>query len=166
MQAAATTSDCDSRCCRLIKEHNHSQAHEMQCPQASGNPPMAKPNGNPKGKEGYWEGHLTADSAPHLPMSRCTAHSRGSSSHLVAGNARQLHRKDTGCPMTSSDAGSFRSILFQCQHHTDHRDDPSPNKRGLHCLSVLLTDRMDAASVHDATNLSDRTRTESDGGRN
>jgi hypothetical protein len=30
------------------------------------------------------------------PMSRCTARSRprGSSSHLVAGNARQLHRND------------------------------------------------------------------------
>ena len=32
------------------KEHNHSQAHEMQRPRASGNPPMAKPKGNPKGK--------------------------------------------------------------------------------------------------------------------
>jgi transcription initiation factor TFIID subunit TAF12 len=32
------------------KEHNHPQAHEMQRPRASGNPPMAKPKGNPKGK--------------------------------------------------------------------------------------------------------------------
>jgi transcription initiation factor TFIID subunit TAF12 len=32
------------------KEHNHSQAHEMQRPRASGDPPMAKPKGNPKGK--------------------------------------------------------------------------------------------------------------------
>jgi hypothetical protein len=35
---------------QLGKEHNHSQAHEMQRPRASGNPPMAKPKGNPKGK--------------------------------------------------------------------------------------------------------------------
>jgi transcription initiation factor TFIID subunit TAF12 len=34
---------------QLGKEHNHSQAHEMQPPRASGNPPMAKPKGNPKG---------------------------------------------------------------------------------------------------------------------
>jgi hypothetical protein len=32
------------------KEHNHSQAHEMQRPRASGNLPMAKPKGNLKGK--------------------------------------------------------------------------------------------------------------------
>jgi hypothetical protein len=32
------------------KEHNHSQAHEMQHPRASGNPPMAKPKGNPMAK--------------------------------------------------------------------------------------------------------------------
>jgi hypothetical protein len=32
------------------KEHNHSEAYEVQRPRASGNPPMAKPKGNPKGK--------------------------------------------------------------------------------------------------------------------
>jgi hypothetical protein len=34
---------------------------------------------------------------------------------------------------------------------------PSPNKRGLHCLSVLITDRMDRWALRDATTLSDRT---------
>jgi hypothetical protein len=32
------------------KKHNHSQAHEMQRPRASGNPPMAKPKGNPRAR--------------------------------------------------------------------------------------------------------------------
>jgi uncharacterized protein YjaZ len=45
------------------KEQNNSQAHEIQRPRASGNPQMAKPKGNTKGK-GTGEGHLTADSAP------------------------------------------------------------------------------------------------------
>jgi hypothetical protein len=45
--------------------------------------------------------------------------------------------------MTSSDAGSLCTILFP-MHARITGTTPSPNKRGLHCLSVLLTDRMDA----------------------
>jgi hypothetical protein len=46
------------------KEHNHSQAHEMQRARASGDPPMAKPKGNPKGKGKLPRGALDSVSAP------------------------------------------------------------------------------------------------------
>jgi hypothetical protein len=56
-------------------------------------------------------------------------------------------------PMTLSDAGAADTVAFFSTASVTGTN-PSPNKRGLHCLSVLLTDRME---LHDATTLSDRT---------
>jgi hypothetical protein len=57
-----------------------------------------------------------------------------------------MHRNDMPA-MASSDAGSlsFCSILFPLPASCITGTTPSPNKRGLQCLSVLITDGMDAA---------------------
>jgi hypothetical protein len=46
------------------KGHNRLQAHAMQCSRAPGNPSMAKPKGNPKGKGTRSRRGTSADNAP------------------------------------------------------------------------------------------------------
>jgi hypothetical protein len=120
------------------KEPNHSQADEVRC--SARELPATRRWSNPRAipRARIREGH----SAP--TMSRCTARSRGSSSHLVAGNARQVHRIATICPMTSSDAGN--SIPSHRQHHRDERTHLRTSADCTACLCRLLT----GWTLHDA----------------
>jgi hypothetical protein len=51
----------------------------------------------------------------------------------------------TICPMTSSHADMQATSVPFFSNASITGTNPSPNKRGLHCLSVSLTDRMDAS---------------------
>jgi hypothetical protein len=132
----------------------------MQRPRASGIPPMAKPKGNPKGKG---TGRGARRRTVHLPMSRCTARSRGSSSHLVAGWQREAGAGASGiatmtiCGMPDDFVGCRQLPFHSLSNASITGTTPSPNKRGLHFLSVLLTHSLTGWTLHDATTLSDRT---------
>jgi hypothetical protein len=103
-QAAATFTRCLTRL-RSGKEHNHSRAQQAKRTRSfryaqSMFFPEAQLTSDPSGTQrrgcNLWArvpgGTLRQQC--FQPTSRCMARSRGSSSHLVAGNARQVHRND------------------------------------------------------------------------
>jgi hypothetical protein len=81
-------------------------------------------------------------------MSRCTARSRGSSSHLVAGNARQVHRNDMPDDFVSCRQSLFHSFPMPASQGRTHL---RTSADCIACLCLSLTGWM----LCDATTLSD-----------